>query len=912
MKTPTSLRIFRLLLWLYPREFRDAYGAHMEEAFLASLRRRAPGSGPASVLLTWVRVGWDTAVHAADLRIRRKGRVTDPPGGPASLDARRPWGRPTLGGLLSGTFQDLRFTLRALKKSPTFTVVVVFVAGFGITLTTLVFTTVNAAFLRPLPHVRNAEELVKVVRELPSRPGQRYGISYQDYLHLQEQSTTLYDLVGVIPYHELMLRAGSDMDRQIIGGEVTANYFQALGIPMVVGRGILPEDAESGNDVAVLGHATWMREYGGSPSVLGQTVRVDGRQHTIVGVAPPGLGWLSREPVESAVWIPLRARYKEAPDWYVLDVAGRRRDRVTLPQIQGEFDALASGLVASDPDRWTEDPGAVGLRVLTDRQARFDMGSPRGVASIIIYLVFVGLIMLITCSNVASLLLNRALRRRSEIAMRLALGAGRWRLVRSLLTESLVLFFLAGSLALLLIHWGTQLLAVGWGVSLPAVADITVDVRVAFFALGITVLSGLAFGLIPALQATSPDLAPALKGKGERQPSMRFGARNLFVLAQVAGSMVLVAVSALLVRDVQQAGTVDIGFDPRGMAVASLDLSQGEYGEEDGRLWLESLTERLRGIPGVEAVALSSWVPLSGSRWRHTIRPEGLEIGPDESLYTVYNAVTPGYFAMVGMPLLSGRDFEASDVADAPPVIVVNQAFARRYWPDQEPLGRRVSLREDEPAAEVVGVVRDAMYGLEDLRSREAEPHFWAPRAQLHHDPVQVHARVPGPMGPVLSAMREEIRLLDGDLPIINLTTMESLTGKALQEERAGATLFGGFSLLALFLAALGIYGVMAHAVMERTRELGVRLAVGAGPGRVVGMVLADSLRLSALGIGIGLILAVLVAMGIRALLVGVSVLDPFSLIGSVVVLTLAALLAGVPPAARAARLDPVLSLKSE
>jgi predicted permease len=711
-----------------------------------------------------------------------------------------------------------------------------------------------------------------------------------------------------------MVRTGSALDRRVAGAEVTGNYFRVLGIPVVVGRPIVPEDAELGERVAVLGHATSVREFGGVHDALGQTVRVDGQRYTVVGVAPPGLGLFDGQPIEIAVWIPLRLLYLENADWNVLLVAGRRRADAALPQVQAELTALAAGLAAADPDRWTDRGEAIRLKVMTERQARLEVvGGPRGVASIIIWFVFVGVIMAVACSNVAGLMLNRALRRRSEIAMRIALGASKGRLVRQILIESLLLFSLAGILALLLIDWGTGLLAAGWGAFLPVVADITVNARVTAFAIGVTVLSGVAFGMAPALLATRLRIAPTLRGRGEGWRPRRFGARNLFVLAQVAASMVLVGVSALFVRDVRQARHVDIGFDPSGIAVASLDLSHRDYGAEDGRIWLEMLTQHLERIPGVEGVELASWVPLSGRRWSTLIRPDGFELGPDETLDAVYNAVTPGYFRMVDMPLLSGRGFEHADDAEAPPVMIVNEAFVRRYWPDQEPIGKRVTLgSEDGTRPEVVGVVRDAMYGIADLRAREAQPHLWVPRAQSHHSPVQVHVRAAGTQGLVLRAMREEIRLLDEDLPIMALTTLESITENALLEERIAAMFFGGFSLLALLLAALGIYGVMAHAVMERTPELGVRLALGSSPVQVVRMILADSFNMAVLGIGVGLGLAVVACIGVRALLVGVSALDPVSLAGSAAVLTLATLLGGLVPAVRAARLDPVVSLKSE
>jgi predicted permease len=911
VKTELSLRFFRLLLLLYPREFRAAYGTHMEEAFLATLKRR--GSGPLGTIRAWFRVAWDTVVHAFDLRVRRtqsEPGIGSEPTAPPPLQPRK---SPGLGTLPTDVAQDLRFTLRTLRKSPGFTLVAILITGLGISLTTLVFTTVNASFLRPIPHVEAPQEIVRISRELPSRPGRRFRLSYQDWVAIREQSTTVRDVVGMIPYQELMLRAGPGLDRQVLGGEVTANYFLAMGIPMVLGRGILPEDETSGTDVAVLGHATWTREFGGSREALGSTVRIEGRQHTVVGVAPPGLGFLSGEPVETAIWIPIRSRYKESVGWNALEVAGRALDPGTLSQVQAELNALASGLSASEPDRWTEAGGAIGLRAMTDRQARLDLvGGPRGVASILIYLVFIGLIMVITCSNVAALLLNRALKRKAETAIRLAVGAGRGRLVRQLLTESVLLFSLGGALALLLLHWGTRMLAAGWGAKLPAVATITMDFRVVSAAVAVTVGCGLVFGLAPALQTTRSSLAPALRGSEGGVRVSRFGLRNLLVLAQVTASMVLVATSALIVRDLQRAEAIEIGFDPVGVAVASVNLAHTEYSDEEKRSFREALLERFGGMPGAGNVALAGWVPLSQMGWTRWTLPDGYEPTPGESLWVLFNTVTPGYFDLVGMPLVAGRDFMASDDLDAPLVVVVNQAFARHYWPEQEVVGKRVALGEEGPFAEVVGVVRDAMYGLADLREGLAAPHLWSASSQTTYNFLRLHVEWIGAPGPVQAAMREEIRLLNPDLPIIELTTMEQLTGRALFEEKASAILFGGFSALALLLAALGVYGTMAHAVLERTRELGVRLAVGAAPGRVVGMVLGESLKLTTLGILAGIPLAILVAFGIRVLLVGPNILDPLYITGSVTVLVLAAAAASLAPALRAARTDPLLSLKSE
>jgi predicted permease len=496
--------------------------------------------------------------------------------------------------------------------------------------------------------------------------------------------------------------------------------------------------------------------------------------------------------------------------------------------------------------------------------------------------------------------------------MRLALGAGRLRLVRQLLTESVILFLLAGSLGVFLIYWLMGVLAAGWD-PLPVASDVTVDGWVVAFAVAIAVGCGLFFGLAPALQATRADLAGALKGTDKTVRFKRFGTRNLFVLGQVAGSMVLVAISALTLRDVQVLDTQDFGFEPDDVAVVRLNLNHGDYDLEGGRLFLEELTERLGRTPGVEGVAISAWIPMSGRRWTQSVRPQGYEPGPDETPWANYNAVTPGYFDLVGMPLMAGRDFTMDDDADASSVVIVNEAFVRRFWPDREPVGQimRFDWGGDVPA-EVVGVVRDAKYTTSDIAGEGTTPHFWVSSVQRYYPYVWVHLSTRGDPAPILASMRQTVRLLDDDLPVIELASMRGVVDRAMVGQRLGAVVFGSLGAVALFLAMLGIYGILAFEVMDRTRELGVRLALGAKPGRVITMVVAHSLKISSVGIIIGLILSILAALGMRSFVVGVSMLDPYSLGGTVGLLALAAVVAALVPAVRAASVDPVKSLRVE
>jgi predicted permease len=376
--------------------------------------------------------------------------------------------------------------------------------------------------------------------------------------------------------------------------------------------------------------------------------------------------------------------------------------------------------------------------------------------------------------------------------------------------------------------------------------------------------------------------------------------------------MVLVAISTLILRDVQVLDTRDLEFQPDGVAAVRLNLAHGEYDNQTGRHFLAELSERLEGIPGVSGAANSTWLPVAERPWTQPVQPQGYEPAPDESPRAVYNTVTPGYFDLVGMPLMMGRDFTTEDNLDGSPVVIVNEAFARRFWPGQAPVGNTLRLGNGETSFEVVGVVRDARYSLSDLGTEERSPHIWVSSGQMYYPWVWVHVGTRGAQGPILASMRQAIRLLDEDLPVMQLGSMRGVIDRSLVGQRVGAGIFGSLGAVALFLAMLGIYGVLAFEVMDRHRELGVRLALGAKPGGVVAMVVTQSLKISSVGIAIGLLLSILACLGMRSFVIGVSMLDPLSLGGSVGLLALAAVVAALIPAVRAATVDPVQSLKSE
>jgi predicted permease len=906
MNSAKSLRFYRFLLHLYPREFRAVFGEEMETSFLTSLNGHSQERGVAGVLYTWTRIIWDTLIHSISVRFRGRNADSDRTTGDGRPD--RPVRNSIRPPVMDNLFYDIRYAVRSLIRTPAFVVTTVLSLTVGILVSTAIFSVANATVLRPPPHVSDPDEVVKVILEHPAYPNARFLFSYPYYQDLAEQITTLEGLAGVQPEIEYTVRVGSNAEQRMFGEMVTENYFSLLGIPMALGRGFIAEDAETGGSVAVIGYRVWQSEFNGEHSVLGQTLRVDGKPYTVVGVAPAGVSLLGEIPVDVDVWLPIPPDYRENRSAGFLYPVGRRLDGVTTAQVEAECQTIAARFAEEYPDDWLDRNGdPVRLRVMTDRESRIPFGD--SVLPILsVYLIVDLLIMLIVCSNVASLLLTRALRRKAEIAVRLALGAGRGRLVSQLLTESLVLFGLAGAFSLLLMHWLTQLISRGIG-PVPFAVNFTVDHRVLAFTVILTVLSGVIFGLAPALQASRPELAPALKGTDRSIRFRRFGVRNLLVLSQVAGSLVLVVLTALMVRGIRYADTIELGFDPQDVAVLSLDLSQRDYDRDSGIQFLNELTERMSGVAGVEGVAVADQVPLSGwlPRWGG-LQVEGYEPAPDETIFATSNAISPGYFDVVRMPLLAGRDFDATDVRESPPVIIVNQAFVRRFWPDGEGVGRQVTLTS-ERQAEVIGVVRDAKYR---EVTEVSELHFWMPRTQAYRSQVEVHVRTRGDPAPFFATLRDQVRALDSELPIIEMRPMERVISQATLGQRLTAGVFGGVGLIALLLAVVGIYGVMAFAVAQRTREMGIRIAVGARPGRLVGMVVTESLALSAVGFGVGLVLAAAIAQLMRTMLFGISPLDPVSFGGSIALLATAAALAALMPALRAARVDPVVSLKSE
>jgi predicted permease len=804
--------------------------------------------------------------------------------------------------LCDNVSQDLRYAARSLARTPGFALVVVLSLTLGMSVSTALFSLVNTMLFRLPPHVESPHELVRI------NVGGTWGpTSYPDFVDFRDQIEALED-AAAFGTGRVVVTVPERPPRSVTADAVSENYFDVLGVSTVHGRSFVADDGRTA-DVVVIGYGFWQREFGGDPEVLGRRIGVDGREHTIVGVAEPGLIGLV-DPVVPDLWYPVELRFREMRNRRSLGVIGRLKDGMGKTQVQSQADLIAQRLQSEYPADWVSlngEPIPVVVRTLKEGRMAGGGGGdePPAVAILAILVTIMALILGIACSNVANLMLTRAQRRRTEIAVRVALGAGRGRLVSQLLTESLILAGAAGASAFLVIHWVTALLASGQlAMGLPATVDFTVDWRVAVFTAVVALGTGIVFGLVPALQASRPDLVPALKGLGGAVRGRFFGVRHLLVMIQVAGSLILLVGATLFLRSLAEAGRADLGFDPENVAVISVDLAQRQYTPEAGEQFYSDVIPRLSSLPGVESVAIAMTVLLGPGRTLWGLRSiEGYEPAPGETIVVDGNVVTPGYFDLVRMPLVMGRDFTDRDRDGAPEVIIVNETFVDRYFGGENPLGRGVGSRE------VVGVVRDATY---ERPGEPATPHLWLSYAQHPELAMRVHIRTAANVLTVLPALVREVQGMDPALPILEPSTMKALTAEATLPQRIMSMVLGVTGVLALGMAMMGIYGVMAFAVSQRTREVGLRVALGAHPGKVVRMIVKEGLLLSGTGLLVGLGVAALLTRALSVFLYGVSPLDPTALLGGLGMLLAASVAATLVPALRAAQVDPMESLRAE
>jgi putative ABC transport system permease protein len=814
--------------------------------------------------------------------------------------------------------QDLRYAVRQLRRSPGFTLVATLTLGLAIAGNATIFSLVNGLFFRPLP-VAEPDRVVAIYTADFSH-GEFGSTSYPDYLDMAAGLPSLAGLTGV-SLQPTSLNGGRGESERILLGVVAGDYFATLGVPLALGRGFTADEMQAGGPPAVvLSHALWTTRFASDPGLPGHAVQLGGLPFTVVGVAAPGFRGVLRGVGEQA-WVPFSTDPLLRPGSTASIsrgargtlLYGRLRPGATLAGLQAEAAVLARRMFAAYPDSWRRIDGrGRAITVLAESDVRvmpMIRGAVLGASALLA--VIVVLVLLIACSNLANLVLARSAARSREFAVRLALGANRGRLVRQLLAENVVLAWLGGATGLMLAWWITAALSrYQPPLPIPVALDVQPDVRVFAFVAGLTALAGCLVGLAPALHASRPSLVPALKD-GQGAGRRRSGVRNLFVVVQVGLSLVLLIGAGLFLRSLREAAAIDPGFGARRGVLMTLDLGLNRYQEARIQQFHTDLLDATRGLPGVEAAALVSAMPLALDGGRQWIQIEGYQPAEGEDMEVSFSAVSDGYFETLEVPLARGRGFTRADRAGAPGAVVVNESFVRRYWPGSTGLGQRVSLRggSEGPYLEVVGVARDGKYSsLGDV----PKPFFYKALAQEPDRRATLVVRSAVDPAALVGPLRQAVRQLDPALPIERVSTLEEHIGFSLLPARVAGSVLGLFGLLGLVLASLGIAGVVASGVTQRVREIGIRMALGARDREVVALVVRDALRLVAIGLGAGLLVALPLALLTGRFLYGLSPVDPVTYLLMPALFGLVAVVASWLPARRAAAIDPMVVLRSE
>jgi putative ABC transport system permease protein len=807
-----------------------------------------------------------------------------------------------------GTFiHDVRYGVRMLARSPGFAAIAVMTLMLGIGANTAIFSVVNAVLLRPLPFPA-PQNLVQVFQTYPSQGVDNDGAAYPTVREWREK---IHSVEGVGAYHQTELTLTGHGDPQVIqGATVTANLFSTLEARPLLGRLFLPEDdVAGGNPVILMGEGIWRREFGADPDIVGKTITLDKESFTVIGILPEKYRFPYNNP-PLQVWLPLA----EDPDFkdllgrrgaHFLNVVTRLKPGVTLGQAQSEMAALADQLAKQFP----KELGGWGVRLVPLQQNL--VGDVR--AALVVLLGAVGLVMLIACANVANLLLARATSRSREVAIRTALGAGRGRLIRQLLTESALLSVVGAVLGLLLAYWGVDALLTILPDNLPRIHAIRLDSWVLGFTLLLSVLASVIFGLAPAVHAVRTDLQQTLKegGRGTSEGGARQRIRSMLVVSEVALAVVLLTGAGLLIRSFLRLQQVNPGFQPEHLLQTGCTLPQSQYAKpEQWTSFYDQLLERVRALPGVQSASVALPLPLTQSKINLAFRIDGRPEQPGENTSAEYSAISADYFRVMQIPLLRGRFFTEQDSATAPKVAIISEAMARRYFPIEDPIGKRLifGYREEVPR-EIIGITGSVK---RDGLNLPAPPEMYLPYAQNPWWVMMVVVRSTGDPGQLSAAVRQQVHTLDKDLPFDPLQPMTQVLRDSMAPERFRTMLLGIFGAMAVLLAAVGSYGVISYSVSQRTHEMGIRMALGAQPADLLGLVVERGLRLASLGIAIGLVAAFALARFLSTLLFGVSTSDPLTFAGVVVALFLIALAACYIPARRAMRVDPMVALRYE
>jgi putative ABC transport system permease protein len=812
---------------------------------------------------------------------------------------------------------SIRLALRSLLKTPGFTAVAIITVALAIGANTAVFSLVNALVIRPLPY-QAPQELVLIWEKFVHQGLDQIPVSapeYQDY----EKNLKSYAQIAAFDYIDLNLTAG-DMPERVQGSVVSPSAFPLLGVKPIAGRTFSESEQGEGNDnVVVISARLWQRRFNSDPSLVGKTLSLNGRTFTVVGIMPAKFefplplfnvqGGTFAQRVD--IWKPIAFTKNELESRgsRSYGVIGRLKRGVSQAQAQAELTALHANWIRDFPNNYEVATGFGGSVYSLHEQV---VGGMR--TALAILLAAVALVLLIACANLTTMLLARAGAREREFAIRVALGASRWQLLRQVLTESVLLAIVGGAIGTFLALWGVELLQAIGSKTVPRIGEANLDLTVLLVTLGVSIVTGILFGLVPAVASGKPELTEALKegGRGSSTGVRRNRIRNLLVIGEVALALVLLVSAGLLIKSFVRLQNVNPGFNPSGIVTMDLSLPVAKYprGKPVSDFYSE-LLRRMRTLPGVQYAALASILPLSGNNSDSSFHIEGrddkaLGVFPDEEI----RSVTPDYFRVLETPLMKGRFFTDADTADAPGVVIINQAMAKKYWPGEDAIGKRINFDDSDPAKiqwiTVVGVISDIRHrGLD----AEPKPEYYRPHAQLTYRGMNLAVRSSLDPSALARSIRNEVRAMDADQPIANLSTLAEISKDSIAARRLSVLLIGVFAAVALVLAAVGIYGVMSFLVVQRTHEMGVRMALGAQRSDVLRLVITRAAKLVLIGTGAGLLLGLFSSRALRALLYNVGAFDLWTFVGVTLTLCAVSLAASYIPALRATRADPMVAL---
>lgn len=821
---------------------------------------------------------------------------------------------------MEGFFKDLRYALRVLGKSKSFTIVVIIALALGIGANTAIFTILNAIFFQPLA-VEKPNELMAMftIDEKNSTTQQNFlQVSYPNFQDFQRQTKSF---TGMLAFSGAgMSLSGKGEPEQLNGLIVTGNYFDLLGVKAALGRTFLPEEDQTPNThpVVVLSNGLWKRQFGANPQVIGTQITLNNSSYTVIGVTPENFrGTFAIGSPDFFVPMMMHEQVFNGivKEWFnsrralLFAVVGRLKPDITRQQAESEMKTIASQLEQEYPKE--NEKRSISLVPLNEttvganQRKTFVMGG-------VLLMGVVALVLLIACTNIANLLIVRVHMRRREIAIRVALGASRWSLFRQFMTESLLLSVAGGVIGLCLAVWGRDLL---WSYRPMFIQqndlNLNLDTRVLVFTLVISLLTGLIFGIVPAIQASQPNLITDLREKASQpnRSNKLFGIRNVLIMLQVAFSLISLVSASLFLHSLFNAQETDLGFETKKLLTLSFDVGSQRYDKAKGQEFYRRVQEQIRALPGVKTASLASNAPLSPGFLR-SVFPEGGDpnlLG--KGILTLTNNVGLKHFETLNIPLLQGRDFAETDKEDSLKVCIINQAMAKRFWPGLDPIGKRFKFFGDDQFTEIVGLVKDSK---QLTIGEEPTPCAYVPLLQLYTDAVTLYVQSQAEPKTLLASVRSQIQALDNKLPLTNVTTMTEVVDQNLWAVRMTSWLLVIFGLLALTLSTVGIYGILAYSVSQRTQEIGIRMALGAMSNDVLKLVLSQAMKIVAIGIGLGMLTSLYITRLFSDLLFSVSTFDPITFLLAPIILAVVAFIASYIPAYKATKVDPLVALRCE